>query len=140
MSYASIGFQSIYLKGMRHFKWNKVISTKQRKPTWILVIKTCLMMIHVCVWFFSMLLYYHNNSCNKPLASINWNQKEPLDWVVYSHCPINDSYNDSTHSCCLPCHYVTKPFGILQKVIKSQRMHISEKSLKLLSNIYFFTK
>ena len=25
---------------------------------------------------------------------------------------------------CLPCNYVTKPFGILQRVIKSQRVHI----------------
>ena len=28
------------------------------------------------------------------------------------------------HSCCLPCNYVTKPFGILQRVIKSQRVYI----------------
>ena len=43
--------------------------------------------------------------------------------VVYSHCPTNDSYNISIHSC-LPCNYVTKPFGILQRVIKSQRVYI----------------
>ena len=30
-------------------------------------------------------------------------------------------------------------FGILQRVIKRQRVHISEKSLKLLSAIYFLT-
>ena len=93
-------------------------------------------MVRVCVWFFPVPLYYHNNSCNKPFASTNWHQKEPLGCVVYSHCPTNDSYNNSIHSCCLP--YVTKPFGILQRVIKSQRVHISEKSLKLLSTIYFF--
>ena len=95
-------------------------------------------MVRVCVWFFPMLLYYHNNSCNNPFASTNWHQKEPLGCVVYSHCPTNDSYNICIHSCCLPCNYVTKPFGILQMVIKSQRVHISEKSLTLLSTIYFF--
>ena len=28
------------------------------------------------------------------------------------------------HSYCLPCNYVTKPFGILQRVIKSQKVYI----------------
>ena len=59
-----------------------------------------------------------------PFVSITWHQKEPLGCVVYSHCPTNDSYNICTHSCCLPCNYVTKPFGILQRVIKSQRVYI----------------
>ena len=95
-------------------------------------------MLRVCVWFFPMLLFYQNNSCNKPFASTNWHQKEPLGCVVYSHCPTNDSYNNSIPSCCLPCNYVTKPFGILQRAIKSHRVHISEKSLKLLSTIYLF--
>ena len=90
----------------------------------------------VCVCLFSMLLYYHNNNCNKPFASTNWHQKEPLGCVVYSHCPINDSYNNSIHSC-LPCNYVTKPFGILQRVIKSQRVHISEKSSFRSQDIHF---
>ena len=95
-------------------------------------------MVRVRVWFFPMLLHYHNNSCNMPFTSTNWHQKEPpLGCVVYPHCPTNDSHN-SINSCCLPCHYVTKPFGILKRVIKRQRVHISEKSLKLLSNIYFF--
>ena len=85
-----------------------------------------------------MLLHCHNNSCNKPFASTNCNQKEPLGCVVYSLCPTNDSCNNSIHSCCLPCNYVTKPFGILQRAIKSQRVHISEKSLNLLSTIYIF--
>ena len=40
------------------------------------------------------------------------------------HCPTNNSYNISVQSCCLPSNYVTKPFGILQRVIKSQRVHI----------------
>ena len=38
--------------------------------------------------------------------------------------PTNDSYSICIHSCCLPCNYVTKPFGILQRVIKSQRVYI----------------
>ena len=84
-----------------------------------------------------MLLYCHNNSCNKPFASTNCHQKESLGCVVYSHCPTNDSCHNSIHSCLL-CNYVTKPFGILQRVIKSQRVHISGKSLNLLSTIYFF--
>ena len=94
-------------------------------------------MVWVCVWFFPMPLYYHNNSCNKPFPSTNWPQKEPLGCIVCSHCPTNDSYRNSIHSCCLPCIYVTKHFGILQRVIKSQRVPISEKSWKLLSTIYF---
>ena len=97
-------------------------------------------MVRLCVWFFPMLLYYHNNSCNKPFASANWHQKEPLRCVVYSHCSTNDSYNNSIHSCCLPCNYVTKPFGTLQRVIESQSFHILEKSLKLLSTIYLFQR
>ena len=59
-----------------------------------------------------------------PFVSITWHQKEPLGCVVYSHCPTNDSYNICIHSCCLPCNYVTKSFGILQRVIKSQRVYI----------------
>ena len=73
-----------------------------------------------------------------PLRQQTDSKKEPLGCVVYSHCPTNDSYSKSIHSCCLSCNYVTKPFGILQRVIKSQRVHISEKGLKLLSTIYFF--
>ena len=60
-----------------------------------------------------------------PFVSITWHQKEPLGCVVYSHCPTNDSYNICIHSCCLPCNYVTKLFGILQRVIKRQSMCIS---------------
>ena len=96
------------------------------------------MMVHVCVWLFPMVLFYHSNNCNKSFASTNWHQKELLGCVVYPRCLTNDSYNNSIHSCCLPCNYVTKPFGILQRVIKSQRVHISGKSLNLLSTIYFF--
>ena len=95
-------------------------------------------MVRVCVWFFPMLLYYNDNSCNKPFVSTNWHQKEPLGCAVYSHCPTNDSYNISIHSCCLPCNYVTKPSGKLQRVIKSQRVYISGKNVKFLSTIYFF--
>ena len=60
-----------------------------------------------------------------PFASITWHQKEPLGCVVYSHCPTNDSYNKCKHCCCLPCSYVTKPFGTLQRVIKSERVCVS---------------
>ena len=46
-------------------------------------------------------------------------------WVVmYWQCPTNDSCNSSICSC-LPCNYVTKPFGILMRVIKSQRVFMS---------------
>ena len=55
-------------------------------------------------------------------VSITWHQKEPLGCAVYSHCPTNDSYNNGIHDCCLPCNYITKPFGILQTVIKSQKL------------------
>ena len=59
-----------------------------------------------------------------PFVSITWHQKEHLGCVAYSHCPTNDSYNICIHSRCLPCNYVTKPFGILQRVIKSQKVYI----------------
>ena len=57
-------------------------------------------------------------------VSITWHKKEPLCCVLYWHCPNNDSYNKCIHSCCLPCNYVTKSFGILQRVINSQKMYI----------------
>ena len=59
-----------------------------------------------------------------PFVSITWLQKEPLGCVVYSHCPTNDTCNVCIHSCCLPCNYVTKPFGTFQRVIRSQRVYI----------------
>ena len=40
-------------------------------------------------------------------------------------CPTNDSCNKCIHFCCLPCSYVTKPFGVMQRVIKSQKVCIS---------------
>ena len=49
--------------------------------------------------------------------------------AVYSHFPTNDSYNICIHSCCLPCNYVNKPFGILQRVIKGQMVHIHHSDL-----------
>ena len=58
------------------------------------------------------------NSNIAPFVSITWHQKEPLGCVVYLHFPNNDSYSKCIHSCCLPCSYVTKPVGILQRVIK----------------------
>ena len=59
-----------------------------------------------------------------PFVSITWHQKEHLGCVAYSYCPTNDSYNICIHSCCLPCNYVTKPFGIMQRVIKSPKVYI----------------
>ena len=58
------------------------------------------------------------NSNIAPFVLITWHQKEPLGCVVYLHFPNNDSYSKCIHSCCLPCSYVTKPVGILQRVIK----------------------
>ena len=60
-----------------------------------------------------------------PFVSITRHQKELLGCVVYSNCPTNDSCNKCMHSCCLPCNYVTKSFGILQRVIKNQKVCIS---------------
>lgn len=46
-------------------------------------------------------------------------------WVIiYQHCPTNDSYNSCIYNC-LPCSYVTQPFGILQRLIKIHRVPIS---------------
>ena len=68
---------------------------------------------------------FMNINTTAPFVSIAWHQKEPLGCIVYSHYPTNDSYNKCIHSCCLPCNDVTKPFGILQRVIKSQKVCIS---------------
>ena len=65
------------------------------------------------------------NNNTTPFISITWHQKEPLGCFVFSHCSTNDSYNKCIHSCCLPCNYVTKPFGILQRVIKNQKVCVS---------------
>ena len=78
-------------------------------------------------------LFTNINNNTAPFASITWYQKEPLVCVVYSHCPTNDSYNKCIHTCCcLPCSYVTKPFGILQSVSKSQNVCISFRHSKKL--------
>ena len=69
-------------------------------------------------------LFMNINNNTAPFVSIIWHQKELLGCVVYWHCPTNDPYNKCIHSC-LPCNYVTKPFGILQRVIKSQKVCIS---------------
>ena len=55
--------------------------------------------------------------------SITWHQKKPLGCVGYSHCTTNDSNNNCINSCCcLPYNFVTKPFGILQRPVKSQKV------------------
>ena len=59
-----------------------------------------------------------------PFLSTTWHQKETFGCVVYSHCPTNDSYHKCIDSCCLPCNYVTKSFGIFQRVLKSQKVFI----------------
>ena len=79
-------------------------------------------------------IYIINNTA--PFVSVTWHQKEPLGCVVYWHCPTNDSCNKCIHSCCLPCNYVTKPFRILQRVIKSKRVCISIAHSKS-QNIFF---
>ena len=70
------------------------------------------------------------NNNTGPVVTITWHQTEPLGCVVDSHCPTNDSYNKCIHSCCLPGNYITKPFGILQRVIKSQKACISVEHSK----------
>ena len=66
----------------------------------------------------------NNNTVSS--ASITGHEKEPLDCVVHSHCPNNDSYKKCIHiCCCLPYNYITKPFGILQRIIKIQKVCIS---------------
>ena len=65
-----------------------------------------------------------NISNTAPMISVKWHQKDPFFCVVYSHCTTNDSYNICIHGCCLLYNYVIKPFGILQRVIKNQRVLI----------------
>ena len=55
--------------------------------------------------------------------------KGSLGLCCILNCPTNDSYNICIHSFCLPCNYVTKPFGILQRVIKIQRVYIYHLNL-----------
>ena len=66
-----------------------------------------------------------NISNTAPMISVKWHQKDPFFCVVYSHCATNDSYNICIHGCCLLYNYVIKPFGILQRVIKNQRVLMS---------------
>ena len=70
-------------------------------------------------------LFMNINNNSAPFVSITWHQKELLGCVLYSYCPTNDSYNKCIRSCCLPCNYAANLFGILQRVIKSQRVCIS---------------
>ena len=65
------------------------------------------------------------NNNTAPFVSTTWHLEEPLGCAVYSHCPTNDLYNKFIHGCCLPSNYVAKPFGILQRVIKIQRVLVS---------------
>ena len=44
--------------------------------------------------------------------------------MLYTHIAQLMTYTTCIHSCCLPCNYVNKPFGILQRVIKSQRVYM----------------
>ena len=73
-----------------------------------------------------------------PFISISWHQKNPLGCAIYFHCPTNDSYNKCIHSCCLPCNYVTKPFGILNRVIRDEKVLISSYIWKK-TKVYIFT-
>ena len=59
---------------------------------------------------------------------------EPLACVLYSPFPTNESYNNRIQCC---CSYVAKSFGIFQRVIKSQRVYTSKRSLsKKTCNIF----
>ena len=44
--------------------------------------------------------------------------------MFYTHIAQLMIHTICMYSCCLPCNYVTKPFGILQRVIQSQRVYI----------------
>ena len=66
------------------------------------------------------------NNSTAPFVSITWHQKESWGCVAYSHCPTNNSCNKCILCCsCLLCNYATKPFGILQRVSKRQKVCIS---------------
>ena len=71
-----------------------------------------------------------------PFVWIIWHKKEPLGCVVYWHCPTNGSYKKCIHNCCLRCNYVTKHFGILQRVIKSQRVLTSFENQKSTPSLF----
>ena len=70
-------------------------------------------------------LFMNINNNTAPFVLIIWHQKEPLGCVVYSHYPTNDSYSKCKNCYCLRCNYVTKLLGILQRVIRSQKVCIS---------------
>ena len=69
-------------------------------------------------------MFFNINNNTAPSVSITWHKREPLGCAVYSLCPTCDSY---------------KPFGTLQRVIKSQRVLVSrsiwiqQKSISLFS-------
>ena len=58
-----------------------------------------------------------------PSCQLNDNKRN--SWVkLFTHIArlMTGVYNKSIHSCCLPFNYVTKFFGILQRLIKSQKV------------------
>ena len=64
------------------------------------------------------------NNNTAPFVSIIWHHKEPLGCVIYSHCPLMTLQQMYT-LLLLTLHYVTKPFGISQRIIKSQKVCLS---------------
>ena len=71
------------------------------------------------------------NNNNVPGVSIKGHQKALVDCAIYSHDPTNDLHNKCIHSWCLTCNFISKPFGILQKVIKNQMVFISLERSKI---------
>ena len=68
-------------------------------------------------------LFININKILQPLYHEHDTKRNP--WVVfYTHIAQLMTHTTYVHSCCLPCNYVTKPFGILQTVIKSQRVYL----------------
>ena len=58
-----------------------------------------------------------------PSCQLNDNKRN--SWVkLFTHIArlMTGVYNKRIHICCLPCNYVTKSFGILQRLIKSQKV------------------
>ena len=70
-------------------------------------------------------LFMNINNNTAPFVSVIMIPKGTLALHCILTLPNYGSYSKCIHCCCLPCTCVTKPFGILQRIIKSQKVCIS---------------
>ena len=85
---------------------------------------------------------YYNNTGDLSIRSFGYHNSDTKrsPWVTFrSHCPINDYLHPAIYTTPLTLQLCYKHLGILQRVTKSQKVHISDHDgLENLHNINFF--